>query len=85
MAEERTDRPRMGACLVVLVSNVSALQISGVIRGNIAIPDVDPRSWRSRGRKRKQPELVCGRIVEAKSPAEIAKERRRLKLSIMPR
>jgi hypothetical protein len=56
-----------------------------MIRGNIAIPDVDPKTWRSRGRKRKQPALVCGRIVEAKSPAEIDRDRRRLKLPIMPR
>jgi hypothetical protein len=65
---------------VVLASNVSALQIFGVIRGNIAIPDRDPRTWRSRGRKRKHPELVCGRIVEARSPAEIARAKRIAKL-----
>jgi hypothetical protein len=77
MVEERTDSGQIGAGQVALVSRVSGLHISGVIRGNIAIPDVDPRSWRSRGRKRKQPELTCGRIVEARSPQQIAKAKRR--------
>jgi hypothetical protein len=68
----------MGACLVVLVSAVSALQIRGVIVGRIAIPDRDPKTWRACGRKRKQSELACGRILEnVRSPAAIAREKRR--------
>jgi hypothetical protein len=83
--ECRTYLPPFDANHCLLVSNVSALAHHGVIKGNIAIPDVDPRTWRSRCRKRKQPALVCGRIVEAKSPAEIDRDRPRLKLPIMPR
>jgi hypothetical protein len=78
--ECRTYLPPFDANHWLLASSASALAHSrGYDPGNIAIPDVDPRTWRSRGRKRKQPELACGRIVEAKSPAEIAR------LPIMPR
>ena len=42
-----------------------------MIRGRIAIPDKDPKSWRSRGHKRK-PAVDVPTIIEGvKSPAEI--------------
>jgi len=50
-----------------------------MIKGCIAIPSVDPKTWRSRGRKRKQT-LDIPRIIEAKSPKEIEREKRRAKL-----
>jgi hypothetical protein len=34
-----------------------------MIRGRIAIPDVDPKTWRSRGRKRKQPTLASAIVT----------------------
>jgi hypothetical protein len=47
-----------------------------MIRGNIAIPDRDPKTWRSRGRKRK-PALAVPTIIEGvKSPAEIKRDKR---------
>ena len=47
-----------------------------MIRGNIAIPNKDPKSWRSRGRKRRpQPDIPT--IIEGvKSPAEIKRDKR---------
>jgi hypothetical protein len=38
-----------------------------MIRGRIAIPDVDPKTWRSRGRKRKrtQPALASAIVTPA--------------------
>jgi hypothetical protein len=51
-----------------------------MIRGNIAIPDSpDPKRWRARGRKRK-PAVPVPTIVEAKSPQEIAREKRRKRI-----
>jgi hypothetical protein len=47
-----------------------------MIKGNIAVPDTaDPQRWRARGRKRKLSATVPT-IVEAKSPAEIKRDRR---------
>jgi mono/diheme cytochrome c family protein len=48
--------------------------------GRIAVPDNNPKTWRSRGRKRRpQPDLPT--IIEGvKSPAEIAREKRRQRL-----
>jgi hypothetical protein len=34
-----------------------------MIRGNIAIPDKDPKSWRSRGRKKRKQPAVASAIV----------------------
>jgi len=42
-----------------------------MVRGNIAIPDKDPKSWRSRGRKRRPARAVPTIIEGVKSPAEI--------------
>jgi len=51
-----------------------------MIRGNIAIPDTaDPKRWRARGRKRKLA-VTVPTIVEAKSPQEIAREKRRKRI-----
>jgi hypothetical protein len=36
-----------------------------MIRGCIAIPDVDPKTWRSRGRNRKQPALASAIVTPA--------------------
>jgi hypothetical protein len=36
-----------------------------MIRGNIAISDKDPKTWRSRGRKRKQPALTSAIVTPA--------------------
>jgi hypothetical protein len=54
-----------------------------MIRGNIAIPDRDPKTWRAKGRKRKPAQAVPTIIENVPTPAEIAKERRRLKLPIV--
>lgn len=44
-----------------------------MIRGRIAIPNVDPKSWRSRGRKRKRTQpAVASAIV---TPAPMKKRR----------
>jgi hypothetical protein len=51
-----------------------------MIKGNIAIPDKDPKSWRSRGRKRKPPLAVPTIIEGVKSPQEIKREKRRRRL-----
>jgi hypothetical protein len=52
--------------------------IHGVIKGK-TLPYLTstPGAGGHAGRKRKQPELTCGRIVEARSPQQIAKEKRR--------
>jgi len=34
-----------------------------MIRGNIAIPDKDPKSWRAKGRKRKPQPAIASAIV----------------------
>jgi hypothetical protein len=48
-----------------------------MIRGNIAIPGKDPKSWRSRGRKRKPAAQNIPTIIErVKSPQEIARDTR---------
>jgi hypothetical protein len=48
-----------------------------MIRGNIAIPDKDPKTWRSRGRKRKPAAQDIPTIIEGvKSPAEIKRDKR---------
>jgi hypothetical protein len=36
-----------------------------MIRGNIAIPDVDPKTWRSRKKKRTQPALASAIVTPA--------------------
>lgn len=52
-----------------------------MIKGNIAIPDIEPKTWRSKGRKKRRPQPdVPAIIVGVKSPKEIAKEKRRTKL-----
>jgi hypothetical protein len=43
-----------------------------VIRGNIAIPNVDPKTWRSRGRKRRKQPAIASAIV---TPAPMKKRR----------
>jgi hypothetical protein len=47
-----------------------------MIKGNIAIPDKDPKSWRSRGRKRKLAQDIPTIIQGVKSPAELKREKR---------
>ena len=32
--------------------------VIGMIRGRIAIPDKDPKTWRAKGRKRPQPAMA---------------------------
>jgi hypothetical protein len=48
-----------------------------MIRGRIAIPDKDPKTWRSRGRKRKPSRDIPTIIENVRSPQEIAREKRR--------
>jgi hypothetical protein len=51
-----------------------------LIRGRIAIPNVDPKSWRVKGRKRK-PAIAVPTIIEnVRSPQEIAREKRRRRI-----
>jgi hypothetical protein len=60
-----------------LPSGISGFHLcAAMIRGNIAIPDRDPKTWRSRGRKRRpQPDIPT--IIEGvKSPAEIKRDKR---------
>ncbi len=49
-----------------------------MMKGNIAISNVDPKTWRSRGRKRKSAAaLAVPTIIEGvKSPQEIKREKR---------
>jgi hypothetical protein len=54
-----------------------------MMKGRIAIPDQDPKTWRAKGRKPK-PAADMPRIVEAKSPAEIAREKRRRRIIQLP-
>ena len=55
-----------------------------MIRGNIAIPDRDPKTWRAKVRKRK-PAIVVPVILESvRSPAEIAREKRRRRIMVEP-
>jgi hypothetical protein len=53
---------------VVLAGTVSALQICGVIRGNIAVPDRDPKTWRAKGRKKRPQPAIASAIV---TPAKV--------------
>ena len=43
-----------------------------MIRGRIAIPDRDPKTWRSKGRKRKPQPAIASAIV---TPAPMKKQR----------
>jgi hypothetical protein len=54
-----------------------------VVKGDIAIPQKDPKSWRSCRRKRKpmQAVLTIIAIIEGiESPQDIAREKRRRRL-----
>jgi hypothetical protein len=54
-----------------------------MIRGNIAVPDKDPQSWRARSLKRKPATPDVPTIIEGvKSPQEIAKAKRIAKLRL---
>jgi hypothetical protein len=58
-----------------------------VVKGNTAIPKKDPKSWRSRDRRRKpmQAVLTIIAIIEGiKSPQEIAREKRRRRIGPLP-
>jgi hypothetical protein len=44
------------------------LQICGVIRGNIAVPDRDPKTWRAKGRKKRSQPAIASAIV---TPAKV--------------
>ena len=55
---------------VLLGGSVSSYIPIAMIRGRIAIPDVDPKTWRSRGRKRKQTQPAVAAIV---TPAPMKK------------
>jgi hypothetical protein len=49
-----------------------------VIRGRIAIPDKDPKTWRAKGRKRgSQPRKCRPSSRTSHSPQEIGREKRR--------
>jgi hypothetical protein len=39
-----------------------------MIRGRIAIPDVDPKTWRSRGRKRKRTQPAMASAIVTPTP-----------------
>jgi hypothetical protein len=52
-----------------------------VIKGRIAIPSVDPKSWCSRGRKRRPAHDVPTIIEGVRSPQEIKREKRRAPLT----
>ncbi len=53
-----------------------------MIRGNIAIPDKDPKSWRGKRRKPK-PAVDGPTIIDGiRSPQEIAKAKRIAKLRL---
>jgi hypothetical protein len=51
-----------------------------VIRGRIAIPDKDPKTWRSRDRKRKPAQDVPVILDKLRSVQEIERAKRRAKL-----
>ena len=51
-----------------------------MMKGRIAIPGKDPKSWRSRGRKRKPAQDIPAIIEGVRSPQEIAKAKRIAKL-----
>jgi hypothetical protein len=56
-----------------------------VVKGNIAIPGRDPKTWRAKGRKRKSATVTdLPRIVETKSPQELAREKRRRRIIPLP-
>jgi hypothetical protein len=48
-----------------------------MIRGNIAIPNLDPKSWRAKGRKRKAKSVTVADLPvileNVRSPAQIAR------------
>jgi hypothetical protein len=67
--------PQIGACQWLPARRVNDLHIpAAMIRGNLAIPDKDPKSWRSRGCKPAQdiPTIIDG----VKSPQQIARDKR---------
>jgi hypothetical protein len=51
-----------------------------MIRGRIAIPDKDPKTWRAKARKRKHTVAVPTIIEGVRSPQEIKREKRRKRL-----
>jgi hypothetical protein len=73
----RTDRPQIGAERHRLARRVSGFHLPAVmIRGRIAIPDVDPKTWRSRGRKGKQTQPAMAPAIVTPAPM---KKRRQMK------
>lgn len=65
----------------MLVSRIRAFHIRfAMIRGCIAIPEVDPKRWRAKSRKRKPAQTVPSIIEGVKSPQEIKRERHRKRL-----
>jgi hypothetical protein len=67
-ASPTCDEPT-AACSVLIgtVGSAGSYIPAAMIRGRIAIPDVDPKTWRSRGRKRKraQPALASAIVTPA--------------------
>jgi hypothetical protein len=41
---------------------------AAMMKGRIAIPDVDPKTWRSRGRKRKRTQLALACAIVTPAP-----------------
>ena len=51
----------------MLAGSAASYIPAAMIRGRIAIPDVDPKTWRSRGRKKKrtQPAMASAIVTQA--------------------
>jgi hypothetical protein len=62
----------------LLASPVSGFHLcAAMIRGNIAIPSVDPKTWRSKARRKCRPQPDVPTIIEGvKSPQEIDRKKR---------
>src|ERR1700750_1602475 len=63
---EQTPGTRSARFSAGLLTRPAASYIpAAMIRGRIAIPDVDPKTWRSRGRKRRKQPAVAAIVTPA--------------------
>ena len=65
----RTDRPQIGADRYRLARRGNGFHLPvAMIRGRIAIPDIDPKTWRSRGRKKKRTQPAMASAIVTPAP-----------------
>jgi hypothetical protein len=69
---QRSNEPIAANCNAnrpsLLAGSTASYIPAAMIRGRIAIPDVDPKTWRSRGRKKKRTQPALASAIVAPAP-----------------